>query len=72
MLGLPAEAASTLQSLLCLQLKLSYLSTKTPKALKEYTHSRVREAGMGIAWFLFELRHEGIVIDRPGRPFQLV
>lgn len=42
MSGLPEEAASTLESLLCLQLKLSYLSTKTPKALKEYTHSRVR------------------------------
>ncbi|CAM9905957.1 unnamed protein product [Pylaiella littoralis] len=40
MSGLSDEAANTLESLLCLQLKLSYLSTKTPKALKEYTHSK--------------------------------
>ncbi|CAM9176082.1 unnamed protein product, partial [Hapterophycus canaliculatus] len=40
MSGLPETAAIALRSLLCLQLKLSYLSTKTPKALREYTHSR--------------------------------
>ncbi|CAM9784331.1 unnamed protein product [Ectocarpus sp. 4 AP-2014] len=40
MLGLPEAAASTLESLLCFQLKLSCLSTQTPKALREYTHSR--------------------------------
>ncbi|CAN0062116.1 unnamed protein product, partial [Laminaria digitata] len=40
MAGLPEAAAIALESLLCLQLKLSYLSTKTPRALKEYTHSR--------------------------------
>lgn len=45
MSGLPDEAANTLESLLCLQLKLSYLSTKTPTALKEYIHSRVRRFG---------------------------
>lgn len=41
MSGLPEEAARTLKALLCLQLKLSYLFSKTPKALKEYTDSRV-------------------------------
>lgn len=45
MSGLSDEAAITLESLLCLQLKLSYLSTKTPKVLKEYTHSKVRGFG---------------------------
>ncbi|CAM9182126.1 unnamed protein product, partial [Scytosiphon promiscuus] len=40
MSGLPETAATALRDLLCLQLKLSYLSTKTPEALREYTHSR--------------------------------
>ncbi|CAN0071799.1 unnamed protein product, partial [Ectocarpus fasciculatus] len=53
MLGLPEAAASALESLLCLQLKLSYLSTQTPKALREYTHSR--DAG-GIT------RHEEVAL----------
>lgn len=49
MLGFPEAAASTLESLLCLQLKLSYLSTQTPKSLREYTHSRVRRRQGGSA-----------------------
>lgn len=36
------EAANALRALLVLHLKLSYLSTKIPKALEEYTQSAVR------------------------------
>lgn len=40
--GLSEVASSALESLLALHLKLSYLSTMTPRALKEYTDSGVR------------------------------
>lgn len=40
--GLPcAEAASTLESLLAVELKLSYLSAMTPDRLKGYTDAEV-------------------------------
>ncbi|CAM9123630.1 unnamed protein product [Ascophyllum nodosum] len=44
MSGWTDAAAKCLESLLCLQLKLSYLSTMTPRVLKEYTDSTDAEA----------------------------
>lgn len=37
----PESAAATLENLLALQLKLSYLSAMTPSALEEYINSQV-------------------------------
>lgn len=46
MSGFPLEAANALESLLALELKLSYLSAMTPQALKDYTECQVRRAMM--------------------------